>query len=110
MQPTDVQDRTRPPKDFLDAPPIPPESRFERLAPPNESSTLKYWILLFVLIAGVVAGAILLRKDIVAFYPPANKLFMKLGLPADNLGQGLAIRQPANPQIGRAECRVRREE
>src|SRR3546814_8761842 len=81
----------RSPQDFLDAPPIPPESRFERLAPPNESSTLKYWILLFVLIAGVVPGAILLRKDIVAFYPPANKLFMTLGLPADTLGNGLAI-------------------
>ena len=106
IAPTDAQDRTRPPQDFLDAPPIPPESRFERLPPPNESSTLKYWILLFVLIAGVVAGAILLRKDIVAFYPPANKLFMTLGLPADTLGHGLAILKPDTAQRIEGDQRV----
>src|SRR3546814_13080625 len=61
---------------------------------------------LFVLIAGVVAGAILLRKDIVAFYPPANKLFMTLGLPADTLGHGLAILKPDTAQRIEGDQRV----
>src|SRR3546814_16612701 len=43
---------------------------------------------------------------IVAFYPPANKLFMTLGLPADTLGHGLAILKPDTAQRIEGDKRV----
>lgn len=88
-----------PPPPMDDPPPIPPESRFQPPEPVKESrGTLKWWILLLVLIFAVGIGGVAVRKDIVGFYPPAAKLFAAIGLSTDTLGHGLKILTPTATQ------------
>lgn len=75
-------------------PPIPTEeeiARFQTRPAPAKKSTLKWWILLFTVIFVVVACLFYFRRDIVAFYPPTNKLYASLGMATDVLGSGLEI-------------------
>ncbi|MGE4220180.1 MAG: zinc-ribbon domain-containing protein [Alphaproteobacteria bacterium] len=88
-----------PPPPMDDPPPIPPESRFQpRETPKEKSGSLKWWILLLVLIFAVGIGGVAMRKTIVAFYPPAAKLFSMIGLSTDMLGHGLKILTPTATQ------------
>jgi predicted Zn finger-like uncharacterized protein len=90
-------------------PPIPSEeeiARFQSNLPTKKKSTLIWWIVLLVVVVLVVGSLFVFRRDIVAFYPPANKLYMVLGPSADVLGSGLEIpdydivsRQEGNKRI-----------
>ena len=55
---------------------------------------LVWWTVLGVLIVAVVVGGFAFRKTIAVLYPPSNKLFMAIGIPADTLGYGLKIHTP----------------
>ena len=75
-------------------PPIPSEeeiARFQSNLPTKKKSTLIWWIVLLVVVVLVVGSFFVFRRDIVAFYPPANKLYMVLGPSANVLGSGLEI-------------------
>ena len=75
-------------------PPIPSEeeiARFQTKPPAEKKSTLMWWILLLVVIILIVGSLFVFRRDIVAFYPPTNKLYAVLGFGGDVLGSGLEI-------------------
>lgn len=79
-----------------DPPPIPPESSFEPRTSPEEPSggTMRYWVLLAILLIGGGAASIFWRDLVVHHFPAANKAFMMVGLPANTLGYGLKINTP----------------
>jgi len=89
--------------------PIPSEeeiARFQTKPPAEKKSTLMWWILLLVVIILIVGSLFVFRRDIVAFYPPTNKLYAVLGFGGDVLGSGLEIpdyaivsRQEGNKRI-----------
>jgi hypothetical protein len=82
---------------LVDPPPIPPESSFvprNRNSEPQGGGTLKYWILLVLIIAGSSGAAFWSRDTIVHHFPAANKVFMIAGYPANTLGYGLKIFEP----------------
>jgi len=75
-------------------PPIPSEEEIARIQsnlPTKKKSTLIWWILLLAVVVLAVGSLFVFRRDIVAFYPPAKKLYMVLGPSADVLGSGLEI-------------------
>lgn len=75
-------------------PPFPSEEEIALLQSKlleKNRSILMGWILLFVVIILVLGSLFVFRRDIVAFYPPTNKLYAVLGLDADELGRGLEI-------------------
>ena len=75
-------------------PPIPSEeeiARFQTTPPAMKKSTVMWWIFLLVVIVLVVGSLFVFRRDIVAFYPPTQKLYTVLGYGADVLGSGLEI-------------------
>ena len=79
---------------YTSPPPIPTEeeiARFQTKPQPDKNSTLKWWILLFVVIVAVVSCLFYFRRDLVALYPPTNKLYAVLGMASDVLGSGLEI-------------------
>ena len=87
--PSDEEDEA-----FASPPPIPTEeeiARFQTKPQPERKSTLKWWILLFVGVVVVVGCLFYFPRDIVAFYPPTNKLYAALGMASDVLGSGLEI-------------------
>ena len=57
----------------------------------EKESTLMWWVLLLVVIILIVGSLFVFRRDIVAFYPPTNKLYAVLGFGGDVLGSGLEI-------------------
>jgi hypothetical protein len=66
----------------------------------KKRSMMLWWVALGVVIVTVVAGGLFFRTSIAVLYPPANKLFMALGIPADTLGHGLKIHTPkATPHL-----------
>jgi hypothetical protein len=78
-------------------PPIPTEeqiAQFQMRPDSKKRSMLVWWTVLGVLIVSVVVGGFVFRKDIAVLYPPSNKLFMAIGIPADTLGYGLKILTP----------------
>lgn len=79
-----------------DPPPIPPESSFEPREAPAESrgGTMRYWVLLLILIVGGASAAFIWRDAVVHQFPAANKVFMMAGFPANTLGYGLKIYEP----------------
>ena len=50
------------------------------------------WILLILLVVGIVAGALLERRQIAAAWPPAARLYAALGMSMEQSGFGLEIR------------------
>lgn len=74
-------------------PPIPTEEEIAQFQarPEPKPSTLKWWGLLFVVIVLIVVGLFFYSRDIVAMYPPSNKLFTMLGMGGNVLGSGLQI-------------------
>ncbi len=83
-----------------DPPPIPPESSF---VPRDQSAqarsgrsggTMKYWVLLALILIGSTSSAFVWRDSVVHFFPAANKVFMMVGFPANTLGYGLKIFEP----------------
>ncbi|MDD9929093.1 MAG: hypothetical protein OXR03_24980, partial [Rhodospirillaceae bacterium] len=85
-------------------PPIPSEeeiARFQTKPPAEKKSTLMWWILLLVVIILIVGSLFVFRRDIVAFYPPTNKLYAVLGFGGDVLGSGLEI--PDHAIVSRQE-------
>jgi predicted Zn finger-like uncharacterized protein len=82
---------------LADPPPIPPESSFvprHRSPELRGGATLKYWILLVLIIAVSLGAAFWLRDTVVHHFPAANKVFMIVGYPANTLGYGLKILEP----------------
>jgi predicted Zn finger-like uncharacterized protein len=82
---------------LADPPPIPPESSFvprNRNPEPQSGGTLKYWILLVLIIVGSSGVAFWSRDIVVHHFPAANKVFMMVGFPANTLGYGLKIYEP----------------
>ncbi|MBT5109788.1 MAG: hypothetical protein HOM25_13990 [Rhodospirillaceae bacterium] len=78
-------------------PPIPTEeqiAQFQMRPASKNRSMLVWWAVLGVLIVAVVVGGFAFRKTIAVLYPPSNKLFMAIGIPADTLGYGLNILTP----------------
>ena len=53
---------------------------------------------LVVFIIAVTTAALFMRQTLVHYFPPANMLFMMVGLPADTLGYGLEIMTPKTSQ------------
>jgi len=79
-----------------DPPPIPPKSEVlqgNRAPKQKRGGTMKYWMLLLLLV-GVSVGGFVWRDMVVHFFPPANKVFMMIGFPANTLGYGLKIFEP----------------
>jgi predicted Zn finger-like uncharacterized protein len=81
-------------------PPIPSEADIARFQtrPPPPKSTMIGWIALFLVIVALVTSTVFFRRDIAAFYPPSNRLFLAIGLPTDTLGYGLKIHDPKMSQ------------
>lgn len=83
---------------LADPPPIPPESDFASSKSTPEQKkrggTKKYWLLLVLLLIGGSSAAFVWRDTVVHLFPPANKVFMMVGFPANTLGYGLKIFEP----------------
>ncbi len=82
---------------LADPPPIPPETGFglrNRNPEPQGGGTLKYWILLVLILASSLGAAFWWRDTVVHHFPAANKVFMMVGYPANTLGYGLKIFGP----------------
>mgnify|MGYP002011971045 CR=1 FL=1 len=81
-----------------DLPPIPPKSSFEaaelRPAAKKSGGTMKYWILLGLLLVGGISSAFIYRDLVVHHFPQANLVFKMLNMPANTLGYGLKIGEP----------------
>lgn len=94
-------------RDRMDPPPIPREEDFvpRRQPPPERKSPVKAWAILALLVIVVFGGTFLFRTQIVTAYPPANALFLAVGLPVDTLGQGLEIAQPRTEAVIDGETR-----
>ena len=105
----EVQDRLDEERESaLSPPPIPSEediARFQARPPPTKS-TMIWWIVLFVVIVALVTGTVFFRRDIAAFYPPSNRLFLAIGLPTDTLGYGLKIHDPKTSQRSEGDDRI----
>jgi hypothetical protein len=66
----------------------------------KKRSMMLWWVALCGVIIAVVLGGFVFRMSIAVIYPPSNKLFMALGIPADTLGHGLEILTPkATPHL-----------
>lgn len=79
---------------YTSPPPIPTEeeiAHFQTKPQPDKYSTFKWWILLCVVIVAVVSCLFYFRRDLVALYPPTNKLYAVFGMASDVLGSGLKI-------------------
>jgi len=82
---------------LADPPPMPPETGFglrNRNPEPQGGGTLKYWILLVLILASSLGAAFWWRDTVVHHFPAANKVFMMVGYPANTLGYGLKIFGP----------------
>ena len=105
----EVQDRLDEERESAPSPPpIPSEediARFQARPPPTKS-TMIWWIVLFVVIVALVTGTVFFRRDIAAFYPPSNRLFLAIGLPTDTLGYGLKIHDPKTSQRSEGDDRI----
>ena len=85
--------------EMSDEPPI-PAALGGRAAPPKKKSKLWLYLVigLVVFIIAVTTAALFMRQTLVHYFPPANMLFMMVGLPADTLGYGLEIMTPKTSQ------------
>ena len=82
---------------LADPPPMPPETGFglrNRNPEPQGGGTLKYWMLLILILASSLGAAFWWRDTVVHHFPAANKVFMMVGYPANTLGYGLKIFGP----------------
>jgi hypothetical protein len=61
---------------------------------PQGGGTLKYWILLVLILASSTGAAFGWRDTVVHHFPVANKAFIMVGYPANTLGYGLKIFEP----------------
>tara|TARA_Y100001934_G_scaffold78577_1_gene97638 strand:- start:9834 stop:10388 length:555 start_codon:yes stop_codon:yes gene_type:complete len=81
-----------------DAPPIPPKSSFDtpesRPVKKKSGGTIKYWILLALLLVGGTSSAFIFRDVVVHHFPPSNIVFKMFNMPANTLGYGLKIYEP----------------
>lgn len=81
----------------FDPPPIPPESKTLLTDRYWYSSTVLigwgFFILVFIII---IMSMILLRKDLVALYPPFNKVYEVFGVKTKPLGHGLELLEPTS--------------
>lgn len=81
-------------------PPIPAAPGASPAAAPKKKSKLWLHLVigLVVFIVAVATAGVFMRQTLVHYFPPANMLFMMVGLPADTLGYGLNILTPKTSQ------------
>jgi predicted Zn finger-like uncharacterized protein len=72
--------------------PIPPGSNLPALTAQRPRRGAAGWLLLLLLVALLVVGAVAGRDRIVKAWPPAARLYTQLGMPVEAPGSGLELR------------------
>ncbi|HEY4134934.1 MAG TPA: zinc-ribbon domain-containing protein [Alphaproteobacteria bacterium] len=70
-----------------------PGTNLPALATPRRSRTgVIAWAVLVLVVGGVIGGGILARNEISQAWPPAARLYGLIGLPTEDVGAGLELR------------------